>query len=116
MKKQINISIIAVVLLAAVAPPAAHGQVAGRVQELGTPHVGSELRPLDHLSNFVPTPESRTSKECSHECGELVPMHGERIAPGCAGLSLYSVLFCPKCGTIWDRDVNAAKDIAYMFW
>ena len=34
----------------------------------------------------------------------------------CAGDRVHATLICPKCRAIWNRDVNAARNIAYMFW
>jgi len=46
----------------------------------------------------------------------LIPVHGERSANGSKGPPLHAVRYCVDCNTIWHRDVNAARNIARMFW
>jgi hypothetical protein len=90
---------------------------------------------LERYVTVVPTNEMRTSRVCSHGCGwkdpvramseeeheerkkkfDLIPMRGERSVSGRAGPSLHGVRFCHECYTVWNRDVNAARNIAYSF-
>ena len=85
---------------------------------------------LDMLKKYVtvvPIPEYRTSRVCSKGCGqdqagsvpkenELIPVRGERSKSGKRGRPLHAVRRCLICHTIWDRDVNAARNILRMFW
>jgi hypothetical protein len=32
------------------------------------------------------------------------------------GASIYAVRHCQKCFTTWNRDTNAARNIAFVFW
>ncbi|KAJ3300724.1 hypothetical protein HK104_006022 [Borealophlyctis nickersoniae] len=32
------------------------------------------------------------------------------------GAPIHAVRFCKKCRTVWNRDTNAARNIAYVFW
>lgn len=91
-------------------------------------------RYLERYVTLVLTSEWRTSRVCSKGCGwhvdpatreqwdkmkeesDLTHMHHERRACGCAGDRVHATLICPKCRVIWNRDVNAARNIAYMFW
>ncbi|KAK9311244.1 hypothetical protein V1524DRAFT_419167 [Lipomyces starkeyi] len=47
---------------------------------------------------------------------DLIHIHGQRNANGDKGQSLYPVLFCNRCHTVWNRGVNAAQNIAWIFW
>ncbi|KAJ8102065.1 hypothetical protein POJ06DRAFT_76308 [Lipomyces tetrasporus] len=47
---------------------------------------------------------------------DLIHIHAQRDANGAKGPSLHPVLFCNKCHTVWNRDVNAARNIAWIFW
>ena len=47
---------------------------------------------------------------------DLCYVRGERDANGHAGRSLYAVKRCKVCRTIWNRDVNAARNIGLVFW
>ncbi|KAK9359735.1 hypothetical protein V1504DRAFT_476706 [Lipomyces starkeyi] len=96
-----------------------------------------------HLWRYVtvvPVDEYRTSRVCSkhneeqrertglgeeeNEGGgtrstaeaDLIHIHGQRNANGDKGPSLHPVLSCNKCHTVWNRDVNAARNIAWIFW
>ncbi|KAK9369805.1 hypothetical protein V1509DRAFT_645536 [Lipomyces kononenkoae] len=95
-----------------------------------------------HLRRYVtvvPVDEFRTIRECSTHNGEhrertglaeekdegggtrqttpdLVRIHAQRDTNGAKGPSLHSVLYCHKCHTVWNRDVNAARNIAWVFW
>jgi hypothetical protein len=99
---------------------------------------------LERYVTVVPTNEMRTSRVCSHGCGweeeeeeaweqpvramseeeqeerkrkfDLIPVRGERSVSGRAGPCLHAVRYCKGCRTIWNRDVNAARNIAYSFW
>jgi hypothetical protein len=100
----------------------------------GSTMIGKQSVPLkrfrEYLEGLVPvvlTSEMRTSRVCSNGCfweqpgdapeeDELIPMRGERSASGRAGPSIHAVRRCQECGTIWNRDVNAARNIARMFW
>jgi hypothetical protein len=55
-------------------------------------------------------------KKEEKESWYLIPVRGERSASGRAGPCLHSVRYCQTCWTIWNRDVNAARNIAFMFW
>jgi len=46
----------------------------------------------------------------------LTAVRGERRADGTAGPLLYPIRICVICRTIWNRDVNAARNIARMFF
>ncbi|KAK9360313.1 hypothetical protein V1504DRAFT_153922 [Lipomyces starkeyi] len=96
-----------------------------------------------HLRRYVtvvPVDENRTSRVCSKHNEEhrertglgeeedegggtrstaeadLIHIHAQRNANGDKGPSLHPVLFCNKCHTVWNRDVNAARNIAWIFW
>lgn len=82
---------------------------------------------IEQYAIVIPTSEMRTSRVCSNGCcweqadaspekDELIPMRGERSASGKAGPPIHAVRRCPVCGTVWHRDVNAARNIARMFW
>ncbi|KAI7860061.1 hypothetical protein BDC45DRAFT_553085 [Circinella umbellata] len=76
----------------------------------------------------VPTSEIRTSKECSHLCRindqdflnnpwqDLRSIHSEAHPDGTRGGTLYKIKICTIDNTIWDRDVNAARNILYVFY
>lgn len=94
--------------------------------------VGKRSVPVKRFRKYLDaivilTSEMRTSRVCSNGCfwgqagaspekDELIPMRGERSASGKAGPSIHAVRRCQECGTIWNRDVNAARNIARMFW
>ena len=83
-----------------------------------------------HLEKYVTlvlTSEMRTSRVCSNGCcqgqagsapgeDELVPVRAEKSKSGKKGPSIHAVRLCRECHTIWNRDVNAARNIARMFW
>jgi hypothetical protein len=88
---------------------------------------------LKHYVTVVPTSERLTSQVCSKGCGsegekeeegkkkkekgdKLVAMRGGQHARTCKEASLNTVLICNQCRTVWNRDVNAARNIAWMFW
>jgi hypothetical protein len=92
---------------------------------------------LQHLRRYVTvvlTNEMRTSRVCSNGCGhaasepaeatgeegqnsyDLIPVRGERDASGRAGPCIFAVRYCKGCKTMWNRDVNAARNIARMFF
>jgi hypothetical protein len=99
-----------------------------------SPMVGMRSAPVkrfrQHLEKYVTlvlTSEMRTSRVCSNGCfwdqagsapekDELIPMRAERSKSGKKGPPIYAVRRCQECGTIWHRDVNAARNIARMFW
>ncbi|KAI7852532.1 hypothetical protein BDC45DRAFT_558755 [Circinella umbellata] len=76
----------------------------------------------------VPTSEIRTSKECSHlycindqdflnnPWQDLRSIHSEAHPDGARGGTLYKIKICTIDNTIWDRDVNAARNILYVFY
>ena len=90
---------------------------------------------LERYATVVLTSEMRTSRVCSNGCGwdghpepasdeegwarkkeyDLVPMRGQRRRCGHPGPNLHAVLVCPTCKMVWNRDVNAARNIGYMF-
>ncbi|KAK9338044.1 hypothetical protein V1521DRAFT_447233 [Lipomyces starkeyi] len=45
----------------------------------------------------------------------LIHIHAQRNANGDKGPSLH-LLFYNKCHTVWNRDVNTARNIAWIFW
>ena len=50
-------------------------------------------------------------------CRDLCPVRGEYDAKkGRKGPALYAVRQCKYCRTIWNRDVNAARNIGFVFW
>ena len=50
-------------------------------------------------------------------CSDLCPVRGEyNVEMGCKGPALYAVKQCENCRTVWNRDVNAARNIALVFW
>ncbi|KAI9277064.1 hypothetical protein BDA99DRAFT_532144 [Phascolomyces articulosus] len=81
------------------------------------------------LYTVVPTSEIRTSKECSHMChrddnnqpptdnprNNLMVIYPQRNRDGTQGFSIFRLKRCDNCGTIWNRDVNAARNIKYCF-
>ncbi|KAK9491579.1 hypothetical protein V1508DRAFT_203853 [Lipomyces doorenjongii] len=95
---------------------------------------------LRRYVTVVPVDEYRTSRVCSKHNEEhrertglgeeedegggtisvaeadLFHIHAQRNANGDKGPSLHPVLFCNKCHTVWNRDVNAARNIAWIFW
>ena len=93
------------------------------------------LRALVFYVLVVLTCEMCTSKTCSNGCGwkgraapaneeekrkrrekyDLVEMRGEKSASGEAGASIYAVRRCPSCHTVWNRDVNASRNIGFIF-
>jgi transposase len=109
--------------------------VAYGAAQFGSTMVGKQPVPVKRFLNMlkkyvtvVPTPEDRTSRVCSKGCcqgqagsapgaDELVPMRGEgNKSKKKKGRPLHAVRVCLVCGTIWDRDVNAARNIIRMFW
>ncbi|KAK9387002.1 hypothetical protein V1515DRAFT_94729 [Lipomyces mesembrius] len=105
------------------------GKRAAPVKKLG--------RHLRRYATVVPVDEFRTSRVCSRHNGEhrertglgeeedegggarapleLVHIRAQRDANGAAGASHHS-LYCHKCHTVWNRDVNAARNIGWIFW
>lgn len=88
------------------------------------------LRHLYRYVTIVLTSEWGTSRVCSKGCcwhddpatleewearrkNGLIHMRGERRACGCAGDRVHATLICPKCRAIWNRDVNAARNISH---
>ncbi|KAK9389697.1 hypothetical protein V1515DRAFT_642597 [Lipomyces mesembrius] len=91
---------------------------------------------LRRYATVVAVDEHRTSRVCSKhnqqqtertgladeedEGGgtppDVVHIRGQRNADGAKGPSLHPVLYCNKCHTVWNRDVNAARNIAWIFW
>ncbi|KAK9433214.1 hypothetical protein V1505DRAFT_363489 [Lipomyces doorenjongii] len=95
---------------------------------------------LRRYVTVVPVDEYRTSRVCSKHNEEhrertglgeeedegggtisvaeadLIHIRAQRNANGDKGPSLHPVLFCNKCHTVWNRDVNAARKIAWIFW
>jgi hypothetical protein len=89
---------------------------------------------LPRYVTVVPVSEMRTSRVCSKGCGwddepttreewkkrkkeyDLINMRSERRACGCPGAGVHAIVICPHCNMTWHRDVNAARNIAYMFW
>jgi hypothetical protein len=92
---------------------------------------------LQHLRRYVTvvmTSEMRTSRVCSKGCGheagdpagatgeegqssyDLIPVRSERRASGEAGPCIFAVRYCKGCKRMWNRDVNAARNIARMFF
>ena len=63
---------------------------------------------LGHLT-LVKVPEFRTSKTCS-KC-QTMTLENVREAGGNA---LHAVVKCKNCTTVWNRDVNAARNIRYI--
>jgi hypothetical protein len=61
-------------------------------------------------------PTTRSEWEKRKGDYDLIQMRCERSACGCAGAGVRAILICPKCRMIWHRDVNAARNIAWMFW
>ena len=93
-------------------------------------------RKLERYAMVVEVSEMRTSCVCSHGCGwdeeagepadaadekkrkksyDLKKVRGQKDASGRKGRKLHAILFCHKCRTMWNRDVNAARNIAMMF-
>ena len=108
--------------------------VAYGAAQFGSTMVGKQPVPVKRFLNMlkeyvtiVPIPEDRTSRVCSNGCcqgqagsasgeDELVPMRGEgNKSKKKKGRPLHAVLICLACGTIWDRDVNAARNIARIY-
>ncbi|KAK9315007.1 hypothetical protein V1524DRAFT_476985 [Lipomyces starkeyi] len=97
----------------------------------------------EHLRRYVTVvqvDENRTSRVCSKhneehrertglgeeedegggtsstaEADQIISTH-KRKANGDKGPSLHPVLFCNKCHTVWNRDMDAARNIAWIFW
>ena len=68
---------------------------------------------LGHLI-VVKVPEFRSSKVCS-KCGTLTLDHvREPTDNGLPGSSLHAVLSCKNCATVWNRDVNAARNLRFI--
>jgi len=63
---------------------------------------------LGHLT-LVKVPEFRSSKVCS-KCQMLQTLDHVRDKAS-SGESLHAVLRCKKCDTVWNRDVNAARNL-----
>ena len=63
----------------------------------------------DHLDHIVliKVPEFHSSKVCSR-CQTMTLNHMHNKA---SGKSLHAVLKCKKCDTVWNRDVNAARNL-----
>jgi hypothetical protein len=47
---------------------------------------------------------------------DLEPVREQRDTYGNRGPSLHAVRHCKTCHTVWNRDVNAARNIAWVFW
>ena len=69
---------------------------------------------LGHLV-LVKVPEFRSSKVCS-KCQTLTLEHvRERTDDNqVPGSSLHAVLKCKNCATVWNRDVNAARNLRFI--
>ena len=64
---------------------------------------------LGHLT-LVKVPEFNSSRVCSR-CQELSLDH---VCDEASGDSLHAVLRCKSCDTVWNRDVNAARNIRHI--
>jgi len=60
--------------------------------------------------------EREREEEKAARGSDVIPMRGQKDAAGRAGPSLHSVRYCQMCHTVWNRDVNAARNIAWVFW
>ncbi|KAK9366104.1 hypothetical protein V1509DRAFT_611902 [Lipomyces kononenkoae] len=108
-----------------------HGKRAAPVKKL--------RKHLRRYATVVPVNEFRTSRTCSahneeqrermglgeqedegggtsKRAPDLVHIRAQRHANGAAGPSLHAVVYCHKCHTVWNRDVNAARNIGWIFW
>ena len=50
------------------------------------------------------------------EYRDVRAMKAPKDKAGREGPSLHAVRYCEKCLTTWNRDVNAARNIAIVFW
>ena len=74
-----------------------------------------ELCHLEHLGHLVviKIPEFRSSKVCS-KCNMMTLENIHEKIDGRLGSSLHSVLNCKNCNTVWNRDVNASRNLHYI--
>ena len=70
------------------------------------------LRHHDRLGHLVlvKVPEFRSSKICSR-CQTLTLEH---VRDQVSGDALHAVLRCNNCATVWNRDVNAARNLRFI--
>ena len=63
----------------------------------------------DHLGHLilVKVPEFQSSKVCS-KCQTMTLEH---VREGDGGNALHAVLRCKNCDTVWNRDVNTARNL-----
>lgn len=73
-----------------------------------------------HLARYcqvIPVNEDYTSQMCSN-CDCEDPMKGLRVPTGEGNqqrYELFKVRVCNRCRTVWNRDVNAARNIYHVF-
>jgi transposase len=63
---------------------------------------------------FIPMDEYMTSQVCS-KCGHRTLSNKVTTGPGRTTKRMYTVLVCNHCHTVWQRDVNASRNIRALF-
>jgi hypothetical protein len=59
--------------------------------------------------------EYLTSQICS-KCGHRSLSNQVTPGPGKQDIRMYSVLVCGRCNTVWQRDVNASRNMRSLFF